>query len=86
MFAVEPRTCVAEPGEDDWLILNQLMKSAFGWGEREMATVILQLLNCGKYSLDRFIHLMTFFVHERGLEGVLFETKVEVLLRELRDR
>ena len=31
VFAVELCTCVAEPGEDDWLILNQLMKSAFGW-------------------------------------------------------
>ena len=29
---------------------------------------------------------MMFFVRERGLEGALFETKVEVLLRELRDR
>ena len=86
VFAVEPRTCVAEPGEDDWLILNQLMKSAFGWGETEMATVILQLLNRGKYGLDGFIHFMTFFVRERGLEGALFETKVEALLRELRDR
>jgi hypothetical protein len=27
IFAVDPRTCVAEPGEDDWLILNQMMKS-----------------------------------------------------------
>ncbi|KAF8269918.1 hypothetical protein EI94DRAFT_1699123 [Lactarius quietus] len=25
IFAVDPRTCVAEPGEDDWLILNQMM-------------------------------------------------------------
>ena len=51
-----------------------------------MAAVILQLLNCGKYGLDGFIHFMTFFVRERGLEGALFETKVEALLRELRDR
>ena len=29
---------------------------------------------------------MMFFVCERGLEGALFETKVEALLRELRDR
>ena len=86
MFAVEPHTCVAKPGEDDWLILNQMMKSAFGWGETEMAMVIPQLLNRGKYGLDRFIRFMTFFVRERGLEGALFETKVEALLRELRDR
>jgi hypothetical protein len=85
VFAVKPHTCVAEPGEDDWLILNQMMKSTFGWGETEMAAVIPQLLNRGKYGLDRFICFMMFFVCERGLEGALFETKVEVLLRELRN-
>ena len=56
IFAVEPRTCVAEPGEGDWLILNQMMKPAFGWGETEMDVVVLQLLNQGKYGLDGFIH------------------------------
>ena len=62
VFAVDPRTCVAEPGEDDWLILNQLMKSSFGWGEVEMATVIPKMLNRGAYGLDGFIRFMTFFV------------------------
>ena len=86
MFAADPRTCVTEPGEDDWMILNQLMKSLFGWGEAEMVEVIPQLLSCGQYGLDRFIHFMTFFVYKRGLEGALFETKVDALLKELRDR
>ena len=45
IFAVDPHTCVAEPGEDDWLILNQMMKSSFGWGEMEMAVVIPKTLN-----------------------------------------
>jgi hypothetical protein len=45
VFAVEPHTCIAEPGEDDWFILNQLMKSSFAWGEREMAVAVPQMLN-----------------------------------------
>ena len=52
VFAADPRTCVTEPGEDDWIILNQMMKSAFGWGKVEMVEVIPQLLNCGQYGLD----------------------------------
>ena len=86
IFAVDPQTCVAEPGEDDWAILNQMMKSAFGWGEVEMTAVIPQLLNRGNHGLDGFIRFMMFFVRERGLEGALFETKVEALLKELRNR
>jgi hypothetical protein len=85
VFAVDPRTCVAEPGEDDWVILNQMMKSAFGWGETEMIAVIPQLLNRGKYGLDGFISFMMFFVCKRGPEGALFETKVEALLKELKN-
>lgn len=85
IFAVDPRTCIAEPGEDDWFILNQMMKSAFGWGETEMAMVVPQLLNHGEHGLDGFIRFMTFFVSERGLQGALFETKVEALLKELKD-
>ena len=68
------------------MILNQMMKSSFGWGEAEMVEVIPQLLNRGQYGLDGFIRFMTFFVCERGLEGALFETKVDALLKELRDR
>jgi hypothetical protein len=83
IFAIDPRTCVAEPEEDDWAILNPMMKYAFGWGEIEMAAAIPQLLNRGKHGLDGFIRFMTFFVHERGLEGALFETKVEALLKEI---
>jgi len=86
VFAVDPRTCVAEPGKDDWFILNQMMKSAFGWSETEMAVVIPQLLNRGENGLDGFIRFMMFFVHERGLQGALFETEVKVLLTELKDR
>jgi hypothetical protein len=86
IFSVDPCTCVAEPGEDDWMILNQMMKSSFGWGEVEMAAVVPQLLNRGTHGLDGFVHFMKFFVHERGLQGALFETKVEALLKEIGDR
>ncbi|KAH9055079.1 hypothetical protein EDB83DRAFT_2316218 [Lactarius deliciosus] len=78
IFAVDPRTCIAEPGEDDWFILNQMMKSSFRWGEEEMAAIVLQLLNQGPHGLDRFICFMSLFIQERGLQGALFETKVEV--------
>ena len=87
IFAADPRTCVAKAGkdEDDWFIINQMMKSSFGWGEQEMATFIPKLLNRGTYGLDRFIRFMSFFVQERGLQGALFETKVEAILKEIKD-
>ena len=86
VFAVEPHSCVAEPGEDDWFILNQMMKSSFGWGEKEMAAAVPELLNRGRYGLDGFIRFMAFFVQERGLQGALFETKVEAILKGIEDR
>ena len=86
VFAVDPRTCVAKPGEDDWLILNQMMKSSFGWGAEEMAAVVPQLLNRGVHGLDGFVRFMRFFVYERGLQAALFETKVEAILKEINDR
>ncbi|KAH9010206.1 hypothetical protein EDB83DRAFT_2322517 [Lactarius deliciosus] len=74
IFAVDPRTCITEPGEDDW------------WGEEEMAVIVLQLLNQGPHGLDGFICFMSFFIQERGLQGALFETKVEVILKEIEDQ
>jgi hypothetical protein len=86
LFAVDPHECIAEPGEDDWPILNGMLKTAFGWGETEMAAAIPELLNRGEQGLDGFIRFMRFFVDERGLEGALFETKVEAIVRELENR
>ena len=86
VFAVDPRTCVAEPGEDDWLTLNGMLKTAFGWGEAEMAAAIPDMLNRGTLGLDGFVEFMRFFVNERGLEGALFETKISALLKELGNR
>lgn len=82
IFAADPHTCVAEPGEDDWMILNQMMKLSFGWGELEMASNVPHLLNRGPYGLDGFISFMAFFVQERGLQGALFKTKVDAILKE----
>ena len=83
VFAVDPHSCIAEPGEDDWAIVNGMLKTAFGWGEAEMAAAIPEMLNKGDQGLDGFIRFMTFFIMERGLEGALFETKVEALIKEL---
>ena len=83
IFTANPHTCIDEPGEDDWMILNQMMKLAFGWGEQEMASNVPHLLNQSPYGLDGFILFMTFFVQERGLQGALFETKVEAILKEM---
>jgi hypothetical protein len=86
IFAVDSHTCVAKPGEDDWPILNGMLKTAFGWGEAEMAAAIPDMLNQGALGLDGFIDFMRFFVDDRGLEGVLFETKIDALLIELGKR
>ena len=83
---MDPCTCIAEPGEDDWAIINEMIKSAFGWGESEMMVAVHEMLNSGEYGLDAFIRFMWFFVVERGLQGVMFETKVRALLKELEQR
>ena len=85
VFVIDPCHCVAEPGEDDWPILNTMLKSSFGWEEVEMAAAIPQMLKHGEYGLDGFIKFMMYFVVNRGLQGVMFETKVKALIRELDD-
>jgi hypothetical protein len=86
VFAIEPHECVAEPGEEDWLVINGMLKTTFGWGETEMSTAIPEMLNHGAQGLDGFIRFMRYFILERGLEGVLFETKVDALVKELENR
>ena len=83
IFAVDPHTCVADPGEDDWPILNGMLKLAFGWGVSEMAATVPDMLSWGKLGLDGLIQFLMFFVVERGLEGTLLETKIEALVKEL---
>jgi hypothetical protein len=43
------------------------------------------MLKHREYRLDGFIKFMMYFIVNRGLQGVMFETKVEVLVRELED-
>jgi hypothetical protein len=66
-----------ETEEKDWPIVSMMLKSLFRWGETEMATSIPQMLKHGEYGLDRFIRFLKFYVIERSLQGVMFETKVE---------
>lgn len=59
VFSADPRSCVAslEQGadkgpevddlEDDWIILNSMLKTAFGWGESEMRENAKEMLNRG---------------------------------------
>jgi hypothetical protein len=86
IFAIDPRTCVAEAEDDDWQTINSMFKSSFGWGETEMAATVPRMLKRGNYGLDGFIKFLKFFVTERSLQGVMFETKVEALVRELESR
>ena len=83
VFAVEPSACVAESEEEDWPIVNTMLKSSFGWGVAEMAAAVPQMLKCGEYRMDGFIKFMKYYIVERSLQGVMFETKVEVLIQEL---
>lgn len=83
VFAVEPSACVAESEEEDWPIVNTMLKSSFGWGEAEMAAAVPQMLKHGEYGLDGFIKFMKYYIVERSLQGVMFETKVEALIRGL---
>lgn len=85
-FSADPRTCVADPEEDDWAILNGMLKASFGWGESELIKNAKSMLNRGEHGLDGFIRFFKFFVLDRGLEGVMIETKVGVLLLELDSR
>ena len=86
VFAVEPSACVAETEEEDWPILNAMFKSSFGWGEAEMAAAIPRMLKRGEYGLDAFVKFMKYYVVQRSLQGVMFEMKVEALVKELECR
>lgn len=86
IFTVDPHSCVAEPGEEDWPILNGMLKTVFGWGEAEMAAAIPDMLNRGALRLDGFVEFIRFFVNGRGLDGALLETKIDALLKELGNR
>ncbi|KAI9430083.1 hypothetical protein H4582DRAFT_2064198 [Lactarius indigo] len=93
LFSADPRSCVVsiEQGmevevEDDWAILNSMLKTAFGWGELEMRENVKEMINRGEYGLDGFIQFFKFFVFHRGLEGAMIEPKIEGLLHEIDTR
>lgn len=89
-FSVDPHAWVAslvqDPEEDfegDWMILNSMLKTAFGWGESEMRANAKEMLNRGKHGLDGFIQFFKYFVLQRGLEGAMIEPKIDGLLGEI---
>lgn len=65
------------------MVLNSMLKTAFGWGESEMQENAKEMVNRGKHGLDGFIQFFKYFVFRRGLEGALIETKFEGLLCEI---
>ncbi|KAH9011872.1 hypothetical protein EDB85DRAFT_1900712 [Lactarius pseudohatsudake] len=71
--------------KDDWMVLNSMMKTVFGWGESEMQKNTKEMLNCSAHwhGLDGFIQFFKYFVLQRGLEGMMIETKVNGLLCEI---
>ncbi|KAI9432593.1 hypothetical protein H4582DRAFT_2132159 [Lactarius indigo] len=90
IFLADPHSCVAsleqgleEDFEDDWMVLNSMLKTAFGWGESEMQENTKEMLNRGAHGLDGFIQFLKYFILQRGLEGAMIETKVNGLLCEI---
>ena len=69
--------------EDDWMVLNSMLKTVFGWGESDTQENVKGMLNRSKHGLDGFIQFFKYFVLQRGLEGALIEPKIEGLLHEI---
>ena len=72
--------------EDDWVMLNSMLKTAFGWGESEMQENVKEMGNRGEHGLDGFIRFFKYFVFQRGLEGALIEPKFDGLLHEINNQ
>lgn len=90
VFSIDPRSWVASLEQDpeadfenDWMILNSMLKTAFGWGESDMRANVKEMLNRGEHGLDGFIRFFKYFILQRGLEGALIEPKFEGLLCEI---
>ena len=89
-FSVDPCSWIASleqnPEVDfggDSMVLNLMLKTAFGSGELEEQENMKVMLNRGKHGLDGFIEFCRYFVLQRGLEGAFIEPKIEGLLREI---
>ncbi|KAF8964489.1 hypothetical protein BDZ97DRAFT_1660101, partial [Flammula alnicola] len=64
-------------------VLNQLLKSALGWGtEGDMDTIIRR----GRKGLDGLVNFVRYFVIKRGVSEALFEGKLSHLMKELEKR
>jgi len=60
------------------VVLNNILKSMLGWGtEGNMDEIIRR----GKWGLDGLVKFVTYFVEERGVNAVLFEAKLEYLIK-----
>ena len=60
------------------VVLNNILKSTLGWGtEGNMDEIIRR----GKWGLDGLVKFVTYFVEERGVNAVLFEAKLEYLIK-----
>ena len=93
VFSANPQSCVTSLGqgvemdlEDDWVMFNSMLKTAFGWGESEMQENVKEMGNRGEHGLDGFIRFFKYFVLQRGLEGMLIEPKFDGLLHEINNR
>jgi hypothetical protein len=85
-FAGDPQTYV-DPELDDWAdILSPMFKRSFGWGVDENRENAKEMLQRGEYGLDGFLKFLRYFVNYRGLAVGLFESKVEVLVKELNEK
>ena len=90
IFSADPRSWVASlekvpeaDFEGDWMTLNSMLKTAFGWGESEMRMNVKEMLNRGEHGLDGFVQFFKYFILQRGLEGAMIEPKFEGLLCEI---
>ena len=80
-FAAKPQTLVIAAGcseDDDWeLILNPMMKRAFGWAHEGQNDD--NLIRRGQKGLDGFYRVIAFFVLKRGLPSGCIEPKLKLL-------
>jgi hypothetical protein len=81
IFSGDPAGCVSSE-LDNWEdVLNPMMKWAFDWGTNtENFEVMKGLAWRGRNGLGGFYRFIKYFIIHRGLQGVLVETKVRIIL------
>ena len=69
------------PDLNDWEdILNPMMHQAFGYGATTNTEILKSLPQQGTHSLNGFYQFINYFVVHWGLQGSLFEGKIELTL------